>query len=81
MADHYINGQVRQTSIIRALGAGLGVIWWLVLSYLFLVSASGPIPAGIVWYPLFVLAEGYSLLRSSGDIFVSGAFRRSYREP
>lgn len=43
---------------------------------LFLQGSPEP-PAGVVFYPIFVLFEGYSVLRSSADAFVSGAFRRA----
>lgn len=77
MAALVVNGQMRQTPLVRALGAGLGVIWWLVMTYLFFTAPLEAPPAGVVWYPLFVLFEGYSLLRSGADTFVAGTFRRS----
>jgi hypothetical protein len=75
----WVNGQVRQTPLIRALGAGLGVVWWMVLTYLFISAPGQHMPAGVVWYPIFVLFEGYSCLRTGADAFVSGALRRPAR--
>lgn len=76
MAALVINGQVRQTPLVRALGAGLGMIWWMVLSFLFWTAPVTAPPAGIAWYPIFILFEGYSVLRSAADAYVSGAMRR-----
>lgn len=71
-----INGYIRQTPAVRMFAAGLGVIWWSVLAYLFLVMLEDDPPAAASWYPVFIMAELYSVLRSAGDAFVSGAFRR-----
>ncbi len=79
MVALYINGAVRQTPIIRMAGAGLGVLWWMVLTWLFLTAPTGVTPAGVAWYPIFVLAELYSVLRSAGDAWITGAFRRAHR--
>ena len=76
MVALYINGAVRQTPIVRMGGALFGVVWWAVLTWLFLTAPSGVTPAGVVWYPIFALAEMYSVLRSAGDAWISGAFRR-----
>lgn len=72
----YVNGAVRQTPLIRALGAVMGVIWWLVLSYLFIAAPAEHMPAGVVWYPIFVVFEGISCIRTGADAIMSGALKR-----
>lgn len=79
MAALFINGSIRQTPLVRCLGAALGVLWWITLTFLFVTAPVPTLPAGVVWYPIFILFEGYSVLRSSADIYVSGALRRSAR--
>lgn len=71
----YINGNIRHTPLVRCVGAGLGVIWWIVLTFLFLTGSEPP-PAGATFYPVFVLFEGWAVLRSAGDIYIAGGFRQ-----
>lgn len=77
LAALIINGHVRQTPLIRAAGAILGLIWWMVLAYLFMTAPGTP-PAAAVWYPIFAVFEAYSAVRTGADACVSGALRRAY---
>lgn len=73
----YINGSWRRTPLIRAVCAMLGLIWWVVLGFLFNVSADpGPFPAGLMFYFGFVGFEGYSIYRGARDSYHSGALHR-----
>src|ERR1043166_7395273 len=64
----YVNGAWRRTPLIRAPGAIVGMIWWTVLGYLFAVAAgSGPLPAELLWFCVFVGFEGYSVFRGARD--------------
>lgn len=70
----YVNGAWRKTPLIRAGCSGLGMIWWIVLSVLFYLSRDGgPIPAGFMWFPVFIAFEGYSVSRGARDSYHSGA--------
>jgi hypothetical protein len=77
LAALVINGHIRQTPVIRSVCAILGLIWWMVLAYLFLVAPGNP-PAAAVWFPIFAVFEAYSALRTGADACVSGALRRTY---
>lgn len=71
----YINGSWRRTPLFRVAGAGLGLIWWLVLGFLFKTSADGgPLPAGLMWFPVFILFEGY-MVRGARDAYHTGHCR------
>jgi hypothetical protein len=74
MAALFINGSWRRTPLLRLIGSSLGMIWWLVLIYLFLLSPQGNPPAGYAFYPVFVVFEGISCWRSAADAFHSKAF-------
>lgn len=74
MVALYVNGAWRKTPLIRAFCAGLGMIWWIVLSVLFFLSRDGsPITAGFLWFPVFIAFEGYSVSRGARDSYHSGA--------
>lgn len=73
----YINGSWRRTPLIRGICSVLGMMWWLVLGFLFMTAtAGGPTPAALLWYPVFVGFEGYSAFRSARDSYYTGALRR-----
>jgi hypothetical protein len=72
----YINGSWGRTPLIRLAGSSLGMIWWLVLIFLFLLAPQRNPPAGYAFYPLFVVFEGICCWRSAADAFHSRAFAR-----
>jgi len=73
----YINGSWRRTPLIRSSCSIFGMIWWTLLMVLFLGSrTAGPIGAGMLWFPIFILFEGYSAYRSARDSYHSGALQR-----
>lgn len=74
----YINGSWRRTPLFRVAGASLGMIWWLVLGFLFKAAAdgSGAISAGLLWFPVFIFFEGYSIVRGARDSYHTGALQR-----
>jgi hypothetical protein len=77
VAALYINGSWRRTPLLRVLGASFGLIWWLVLGFLFKTSADGgPVPAGLLWFPVFIAFEGYSIVRGARDSYHTGALQR-----
>jgi hypothetical protein len=63
-------------ALAQAAGSSLGMIWWLVLIYLFLLSPQSNPPAGYAFYPVFVVFEGISCWRSAADGFHSKAFAK-----
>ena len=73
----YINGHWRKTPLIRMSCAILGMVWWVILGFLFINAAEPgrPFTAGLLWFPVFILFEGYSAIRSAGDAYHSGALR------
>ncbi|WP_131193736.1 hypothetical protein [Lichenihabitans psoromatis] len=72
----YINGSWRRTPAIRCACSVLGVIWWLSMTFLVLAASQPhPPPAGVIWYPVFVVFEVISCWRSAADAFHSKAFR------
>jgi hypothetical protein len=75
MVALYINGSWRRTPLIRTLGAMFGVIWWLVLAFCFASADISPMPAAVMWYPVLIAFEGYSVARGARDIYHSGALR------
>lgn len=81
LAALYINGAYHRTPLIRAGCSVLGMVWWMVLGYLLQLGVTDTaIPAGLLWYPVFVLFEGYSAYRGARDSYHSGALRR-WRRP
>lgn len=72
----YINGSWRRTPLIRSACAIFGLIWWLLLCVLFMTANTGPMPAGLLWFPVFIAFEGYSAFRSARDSYHSGALQR-----
>lgn len=74
----YINGAWRQTPLIRATCAMLGLIWWLVLGFLFAAGSEpgAPVAPGLLWFPVFIGFEGYSIVRGARDSYHSGALHR-----
>lgn len=77
----YINGSWRRTPILRAIGAGLGVVWWIVLGGLYVVAVNQgakPFPF-IMAYPVFVYFELLSMYRCGVDMNEMGALRRARR--
>lgn len=72
----YINGSWRRTPLIRSGCAILGIIWWLMLWVLFMTANTGPMPAGLLWFPVLIGFEGYSAFRSARDSYHSGALQR-----
>jgi hypothetical protein len=76
----YINGAHRRTPLVRAICAGFGVVWWMVLSFLFFStpSFSNP-PAAYAWYPIFIVFEFICVARSAKDGWHTRAYssRRS----
>jgi len=74
----YVNGSWRRTPLLRVMGATLGLIWWLVLGFLFKSAAdgSGALPAGLMWFPVFIGFEGYSIVRGARDSYHTGALQR-----
>ena len=78
MVALYINGSWRRTPLIRAFCSILGMIWWSVLGFMFVASAQAgqPFAAGLMWFPVFILFEGYSVVRGAQDSYHSGALQR-----
>lgn len=73
----YVNGSWRRSPLIRAGGAALGVIWWLILGFLLLNGTQGgPLPAALMWYPVFCGFEFYSVYRGARDSYHSGALKK-----
>ncbi|MDI4231468.1 hypothetical protein OZ411_01395 [Bradyrhizobium sp. Arg237L] len=73
----YINGSWRRTPLFRVAGASLGLIWWIVLGFLFWTAvAGGPWPAELMWFPVFIAFEGYSIFRGARDSYHTGALQR-----
>ena len=70
-----INGRYRRTPLLRLGCSLLGLIWWLVLIYLFVVTPQPNPEVGLSWYPVFVLFEAISCRRSAADAFHADAFR------
>lgn len=70
-----INGRYRRTPLLRLACSLLGLVWWLVLIYLFVVSPHPNPAAGFSWYPVFVVFEAISCWRSAADAFHADAFR------
>lgn len=70
-----VNGRYRRTPLLRIACSLLGLIWWLVLIHLFLITPQQNPPAGFSWYPVFVLFEAVSCWRSAADAFHADAFR------
>ncbi len=66
-----INGWWRRTPLIRAAGAWAGILWWLAIGFLMWAAATehgSVLPAGVVYYPVFVLFEAWALLSSARDM-------------
>lgn len=75
----YVNGEYFRTPLIRAVGAVLGMIWWAVLGVLFFTAArDGPVPAALLFYPVFMGFEAYSAYRSARDSYHTGALRKPW---
>lgn len=73
----FVNGAYFRTPLIRAACSLLGLVWWLVLGFLLKAGAGeGALPAALLWYPVFVTFEGYSIYRGACDSFHTGALRR-----
>lgn len=73
----YVNGSHFRTPLIRAICAVLGMIWWIVLGFLLVRGVQqAALPAGLMWYPVFIGFEGYSAFRSARDSYHTGALRR-----
>ena len=73
----YVNGAYFRTPLIRAGCSCLGLIWWLVLGFLLKAgSGAGPLPPALLWYPVFVGFEAYSVYRGARDSYCTGALRR-----
>lgn len=70
----YINGSHWRTPLIRFICSSLGLIWWLTLIYLFLLSPQENPAAGFSWYPVFVVFEGISCWRCAADGWHTQAF-------
>jgi hypothetical protein len=72
----YVNGSWRRTPLIRAFCAILGMAWWLVLGSCSLrPRKSDPSTAGLMWFPVFIAFEGYSVVRGARDPYHSGALQ------
>jgi hypothetical protein len=78
MVALYVNGSWRRTPLIRAFCAILGMAWWLVLGFMFVAAAEAgnPFAAGLMWFPVFIIFEGYSVVRGARDSYHSGALQR-----
>lgn len=77
----YVNGSWKRTPLIRSTCAGFGIIWWLVLIFLFKGATDGPVPAGLMFYPVFIAFEGYSVYRGARDSYHTGALQLWHRTP
>jgi hypothetical protein len=75
MGALFVNGRYCRTPLFRFACSMLGVIWWMVLIWLFLLAPQPNPPAGFAFYPLFVIFEGVSCWRSMADAFHANAFR------
>lgn len=77
IAALYGNGSWFRTPLVRAGGSVLGTIWWLVLGFLMFNGAQGgPLPAELMWFPVFCGFELYSAFRGARDSYHSGALKR-----
>jgi hypothetical protein len=68
LAALIINGQWRRTPLLRAIGAGCGVMWWIVLGGLYVIAANEGAPVVIFF-------EFFSMYRCGIDIHEMGALR------
>lgn len=76
----WINGDLEpQTPIARFVCAALGALWWLVLMFLFWSAPNPNPPAGLSWYPVFLVAELLIVRQCAADAWHSGAFRNRRR--
>ena len=77
----YVNGSWKRTPLIRASCAAFGMMWWLILGYLFQSATNGAAPAGLMFYPVFIAFEGYSVYRGARDSYHTGALQRWHQTP
>lgn len=70
-----INGHWCRTPILRFVCSWFGVVWWLVLIWMFYNGATTNPPAGLVFYPIFIVFELISCARAMMDVFRANAFR------
>jgi hypothetical protein len=80
MAALYVNGAWRRTPLIRAAGAVLGMVWWIVLALLVFLAAEqgiGHFPAGAAFYPVCLAFEALSCWRAGFDAHDQGALRKA----
>jgi hypothetical protein len=70
-----INGRYCRTPLFRFACSMLGVIWWLVLIWLFYLVPQANPAAGYAFYPIFVTFELISCWRSLADAFHENSFR------
>ncbi|TDR90274.1 hypothetical protein [Enterovirga rhinocerotis] len=70
-----VNGHWCRTPLLRFMCSWFGVVWWLVLIWLFFQNPSPNPPAGFVFYPIFIVFELVSCARSMADAFRANAFR------
>lgn len=70
-----INGHWCRTPLLRFGCSTLGVVWWIVLIWLFTLTPQPNPPAGYAFYPVFIVFELISCGRSMADAFRANAFR------
>ena len=75
----WINGAWRRTPLFRAGGAVLGVVWWVILFFLFWFGSIDH-PRTIVFiFPVCVFFEAVACFRSGFDAHEAGALKSGYR--
>jgi hypothetical protein len=72
----YVNGSHFRTPLIRLVCSALGLVWWMVLIFLFLLAPQSNPAAGFSWYPVFVVFEGINCWRCASDGWHTHAFSR-----
>jgi hypothetical protein len=79
LAALIINGRWRRTPLLRAIGAAIGLVWWIVLGGLFVIAVNDGAPAFpfMFGYPVFILFEFFSMYRCGIDMHEMGALTRA----
>jgi hypothetical protein len=72
-----INGWWKRTPIIRFVGAMLGALTWMSIAFLMFAStvdSAVRLPAGMYFYLVFFIFEGWCVLATGYDMFTNEAF-------
>ena len=79
LAALYVNGAWRRTPLVRMVMAVAGVVWWTVLTWLFVLGLRGPTPAALAFYVVCIGAELYSCYRTGQDAKHAGSLKFARR--